>query len=45
MDIYNTTEEIELSDEELLYIGTDEPSNYKQAEKSREWKVAMKKKI
>ena len=39
-DIYDQTEEIELT-EELLLLGIDEPVVYEQAVKNRVWKVAM----
>ncbi|XP_074337696.1 uncharacterized protein LOC141674896 [Apium graveolens] len=40
-DIYNNTEIVEL-DYELLLIGMDEPLNYDQASRKKEWKNAMK---
>lgn len=43
-DIYNDTEEVEL-DEELYLMGIEEPANYKEAVKDREWKKAMEKEI
>ncbi|KAL8154787.1 hypothetical protein AgCh_000227 [Apium graveolens] len=43
-DIYNNTEPIEL-DEELLLMGVDEPTCYKQATKSSEWRQAMSKEM
>lgn len=45
INIYNTTDKISLPDEELMYIGADEPANYKQAVNDREWKTAMKREI
>lgn len=39
-DIYNETEEIEL-DDELLLMGIDEPRNYSEAAKDRNWRQAI----
>lgn len=43
-DVYRCTEEVEMEDE-LLLMGIDEPENFKQAEKGREWKHAMNREI
>lgn len=43
-DIYNDTEEMEL-DEELYLMGVEEPANYNQAVKDKEWRKAMEKEI
>lgn len=40
-DIYNETEEIEITDE-LLWIGVEEPTTYEQAKESEHWKEAMR---
>lgn len=40
-DIYNNTEIVELEDE-LLLAGMDEPLNYDQAPRKKEWRSAMK---
>lgn len=40
--MYNETEPIELTDEELYIMGVDEPSCYNQAVKGNEWRKAMK---
>lgn len=39
-DVYNDTEEVELSDE-LLFLGIEEPENFEQATKEPVWKKAM----
>ena len=44
-DIYNTTEEIEAIEEELLLAEIDEPSTYEQATKEKVWREAMKAEI
>lgn len=41
-EIYNVTEPIELTEEELMLMGTDEPINYSQAAKEGEWRRVMK---
>ncbi|KAL8116648.1 hypothetical protein AgCh_022990 [Apium graveolens] len=43
-DIYNDAEEVELG-EELFLMGIDEPVNYEQACKKKEWKTTMEKEI
>ena len=43
-DIYENSEEIE-ADEELLFLGTEEPNNYMQAMKDKNWKLAMEREI
>lgn len=43
-EIYNDTEEVDL-EEELLYVGVEEPATYSQAVKTRNWKIAMKAEI
>lgn len=43
-DIYNNTEPSEL-DEKLFLMGVDEPTYYRQATKSSEWKQAMSKEM
>ena len=43
-DIYDNTEEVVLEDE-LLFVGTVEPTNYKQAVGEPAWEQAMKTKI
>lgn len=40
-DIYNTTEEIEAAEEELMLVEIDEPSTYDQAAREKVWKEAM----
>lgn len=42
--IYNETEEVELNDE-LLFVGMEEPVFYKDASKDREWRIAMDKEM
>lgn len=44
-DIYNVTEEVELADDELLFVGSVEPSTYTQAVKDKAWEEAMKAEI
>lgn len=44
-DIYARTEETELEDEELLFVGLDEPVSYGQAVKEQHWKDAMKREM
>ena len=39
-DVYNDTEEMELTDE-LLLLGIEEPNNYEQDEKEIDWKKEM----
>lgn len=43
-DVYDETEPIEISDE-LLFMGVDEPVNYTQASKKREWRIAMEQEL
>ena len=43
-EIYNETEEVQL-DEELYLMGVDEPANYKEATKDRNWNQAMKQEL
>ncbi|XP_074351811.1 uncharacterized protein LOC141690959 [Apium graveolens] len=43
-DIYNNTEEIDTSDE-LLLMGVDEPVNYTQASRKKEWRRAMEQEL
>lgn len=43
-DIYNNSEEVELG-EELFFMGMQEPANYGEAEKEREWRQAMENEI
>lgn len=40
-EVYNDSVETEL-EEDLLYVGTEEPSNFSQANRERNWKQAMK---
>ncbi|XP_074361808.1 uncharacterized protein LOC141701990 [Apium graveolens] len=40
-EIYNETQEIELEDD-LLLLGIEEPTDYKQAAKDKEWELEMK---
>lgn len=39
-DIYNDAEEVEIQDE-LMFVGIEEPVNYSQAVKKRDWRQAM----
>lgn len=41
INLYENTEEVEL-DQELLFLGIEEPVTYNQAKKERAWKDAMK---
>lgn len=41
-DIYNDTEEIDISDEELLLIGIEEPRSFEEAKTNEEWNKAMR---
>lgn len=43
-EVYNETEEIDM-DEELLFAGIDEPPNYEQAAKEKDWRLAMNKEL
>lgn len=43
-EIYNETEEIELEDDMLL-LSVEEPANFSEAVKEKEWKAAMKQEI
>lgn len=43
-EIYEETEEMQM-DEELMLIGTEEPTNYEQAVKDRNWRDAMQKEM
>lgn len=43
-DIYNDTEEVTL-DEELYLMGTEEPANFKEASKDKNWRRAMEAEI
>lgn len=43
-ELYDETEEVELSDE-LFLMGVDEPVNYSQATKKREWREAIEREI
>lgn len=43
-DIYSNSEQVEVEDE-LLLMGVDEPENYIQAVKEREWRIAMQNEI
>lgn len=40
-EIYDSTEPVELEDDELYLMGIDEPTNYFQEAKGDEWKKAM----
>lgn len=44
-DIYANTGEVELEDDKFLLMGVDEPINYGQAVKERNWRDAMKREI
>lgn len=41
-EIYAETEPVELAEDELLFIGVDEPVTYSQATQESKWRVAMK---
>lgn len=43
-DIYNEIEEIQL-DEELYFMGVEEPTKYPEAVKDKTWRLAMEKEI
>lgn len=44
-DVYNDAAEVDLNDEELLFVGAEEPQNFAQADIKEQWKIAMKNEI